>query len=964
LTPCIFVDLMETGEIMNVPVLTLLVAAILSLATISLPGMTIVWGNPSGGNWSDSSNWKPKQIPGANDTAVVTNSGNYTVTLDIAANVGGLVLGANDGNTQTLAFNGQSFTLAGQAALNPGGMIDLSSGTFNGNTNSGGAIYSGTLTPSGGVLSGKFTFASNSVLNLNATNILSGLIVFTNYGTITWSNTDLYGNPALQIVNHGLWDAKTNNTFSEAAFNNYGTFRKSGGVYLGVVYTYFDTNAIFNNFGTVDVQSGLLQIENGSGSGTFNIATGTMIAFDPWDGNFTLTGNPTFSGGGGVEGLLQGNNAVIQGALSFYPGWFGRGYLSGSLTIASNATLNLIAGGAAPATFNGVSFTNYGTVNWNDTWLNGQSNAQIYNYGLWNAASNDVFGGVSGGTVFNNYGTFRKSGGPGFAFIPADTDLSGVAFNNLGTLDVQIGAVAIYAGTGSGTFNTASGAAISFDPDANFTLTGSPTFSGGGVVEGLLQGDNAVIQGALSFYPGGWYYSNISGRLTIASNATLNLIAGDVIPTTFKGALFTNYGTVVWDNTDLQCQTNPQIHNYGLWNVTSNNAFAGGNGGTVFNNYGTFRKSGGTGTIPGPNYSSFDNNTSFNNSGTVDLQIGELLVWGGSATGTFSISNGASIDLENYALSGNPTFVGSGFSGGSLIGSNAVLHGSMIFIYGSLSGALTLASNATINLDGNFGAPVFAGTLFTNYGIVNWDNTDLNGQANPQICNYGLWDAKANNNAFHGGSGGVTTFNNYGTFHKSGGASFLDNHTVFNNSGTADVQAGSLAIGGGYALAGGALNFGISSSTNFGVISFAGSAALAGTLSVNLANGYTPAISNSFALINYSSETGIFTPLNLPHLPPALAWQTNYGSTAFTLSLVAAPPLHLSPSPVSTLGGTNFSFSWNAVTGLTYQAQYTTNLASTNWLNLAGPIAGSNGVMSVSDVMGLNLQRFYRLVAQ
>ena len=416
--------------------------------------------------------------------------------------------------------------------------MDLSSGTFNGDTNSSGAIFSGTLTPSGGVLSGKFTFASNSVLNLNATNILRGVIFFTNYGTANWSYTDLHGNPALQVVNYGLWDAKTNNTFSDVVFNNYGTFRKSGGVYLGVVYTYFDNNAIFNNFGTVDVQSGLLQIENGSGSGTFNIATGTMIAFDPWDGNFTLTGNPTFSGGGGVEGLLQGNNAVIQGTLSFYAGWFGRGYLSGSLTIASNAALSLMAGGAAPATFNGVLFTNYGTVIWNDTWLNGQSNAQIYNYGLWNATSNDAFAGGSGGTVFNNYGTFRKSGGPGFDFILADTDLSGVAFNNLGTLDVQIGVLAIYAGTGSGTYSVASGATLEFypfDPNASFALTGNPTFSGGGVVEGLLQGNNAVIQGALSFYSGGGVTCYLSGSLTIASNTTLNLIAGGAGPTTFRG---------------------------------------------------------------------------------------------------------------------------------------------------------------------------------------------------------------------------------------------------------------------------------------------------------------------------------------------------------------------------------------------------------------------------------------------
>ena len=141
----------------------------LFLATSPLHANTITWKTGTSGNWSDTANWNPKHVPGAGDTAVITVSGTYTVTLDVNASVGGLVLGATDGTTQTFLINGQTFTLAGQATVNSGGQFNLSSRAFNGNTNSGGAVFNGTLLCSGGALAGNLTLASNSVLSLTGT---------------------------------------------------------------------------------------------------------------------------------------------------------------------------------------------------------------------------------------------------------------------------------------------------------------------------------------------------------------------------------------------------------------------------------------------------------------------------------------------------------------------------------------------------------------------------------------------------------------------------------------------------------------------------------------------------------------------------------------------------------------------------------------------------------------------------
>jgi hypothetical protein len=60
--------------------------------------------------------------------------------------------------------------------------------------------------------------------------------------------------------------------------------------------------------------------------------------------------------------------------------------------------------------------------------------------------------------------------------------------------------------------------------------------------------------------------------------------------------------------------------------------------------------------------------------------------------------------------------------------------------------------------------------------------------------------------------------------------------------------------------------------------------------------------------------------------------------------------------------GNWLSLSWSAVAEQTYQLQFSTNLASTNWSNLGSAVTATSGSMTASDVIGSDPARFYRVV--
>ena len=123
------------------------------------------------------------------------------------------------------------------------------------------------------------------------------------------------------------------------------------------------------------------------------------------------------------------------------------GYLEGTLTVSNNGVINLA--GAYEGDYvalDGTTLTNYGTVNWLNTGntilyggsdIPGVNGTVIWNYGLWNAPSDNTFygSGFLGGTAFNNFGTFLNTG--------TNTLDANVLFTNTGTLIAQSGTLSL-----------------------------------------------------------------------------------------------------------------------------------------------------------------------------------------------------------------------------------------------------------------------------------------------------------------------------------------------------------------------------------------------------------------------------------------------------------------------------------------------------------------------------------------
>jgi uncharacterized repeat protein (TIGR03803 family) len=64
----------------------------------------------------------------------------------------------------------------------------------------------------------------------------------------------------------------------------------------------------------------------------------------------------------------------------------------------------------------------------------------------------------------------------------------------------------------------------------------------------------------------------------------------------------------------------------------------------------------------------------------------------------------------------------------------------------------------------------------------------------------------------------------------------------------------------------------------------------------------------------------------------------------------------------ATLTNNSLSLAWSTEAGGTYQLQYTSDLTSTNWINLNNPVTATGATLSTTDSLTNAPQRFYRLV--
>ena len=809
---------------------------------------TVLWSNgyPDGGGstpgtlvynyglWVAQSDWNFKN-DGAGNGTVFNNYGTFRKS-------------AGAGNSQTLFQGGVVFNqLSGQVDLQQGNLVLQGGGNFTGGTatNNNGSLalsvgnfnLNGTVTgtnvyESNGNLvgnnvingslnwygPGNWNSASSVTISVNSTLIIDGShngnvnlamnnVVMTNFGTVTWQSSN-FGDNGTVIYNYGLWDAQSDQGFgnsSGAVFNNYGTFRKSGGA--GNSYTYFGNGVVFNQLaGVLDVQSGTngLQLQlNSGGTFTGGYITTNSRGFTVFNnGNFNLNGTVTSTNVvENYNGSLVGTNVILGG---FY--WAGGGNWNGAqfVIIPTNSTL-IINGGSSALYLQNSVVTNYGTVVWQSSNFGDNGNA-IYNYGLWDAQSDQGFGNSSG-TVFNNYGTFRKSGGAGSGSYTYFGN--GVVFNQLaGVLDVQSGTNGLNiqlngGGNFTGGYITTNAQGMTYLNNGNFNLNGTVTSTN--VVEsynGSLVGTNVIMGGftwSVGVGGGNWDGAQF---VTISNNSTLILNGGLGNNMSIHNSIVTNYGIVDWVSGNLQ-SGNTKLFNYGLWDTQSDQQLANSSG-TVFNNFGTFRKSGGAGN----SYTYFGNGLVFNQlAGVVDVQSGTnglniQLNGGGNFTGGYITTNAQGmmyLNNGNFNLNGTVTStnVVENYNG-SLVGTN-VIQGGFTWSVGVGGGNwnsaqfVTISTNSTLIMAGGLGNNmVIQNSVVTNYGIVDWVSGNLQ-SGNTKLFNYGLWDAQSDQQ-FANSSGAV--FNNYGTFRKSGGAgggsyTYFGNGVVFNQlAGVVDVQSG------------------------------------------------------------------------------------------------------------------------------------------------------------------------------
>jgi hypothetical protein len=885
----------------------------------------------------------------------------------------------NGTNGLQLAFLGGGNFTGGYVTTNTQGLLNLAQGSFNLNgtvtgTNTwqtggilvGTNVINGALTWVGGVWNGAVvTIAPNCTVVVaggnghgSGYNDMGGTVV-TNNGTVAWVNGTIRGGSGTAVYNYGLWDARSDQFLTSAlggssVFNNYGTLRKSGGASELANNTVFSGGVVFNQLaGVIDVQNGTNGLQlNFQGGGNFtggSITTNASGLTVLGAGNFTVNGTVTGTNTWQDVGNLVGNN-VIQGAFT----WVGGVWNGAAVTIAPNCTV-IVAGGGGNNDMNAAVVTNYGTLAWSSGTIRGGNGAAVYNYGLWNAQSDQTFNNVFGGsTVFNNLGTFRKSGG----INPAVNTLftSGVLFNqSSGVLDVQTGNVVLQGGGNFiGGYSTTNSTGTTYLSSGGFNINGTVTSSN--VVEnaGSLAGTN-VINGALTWVAGVWN----NAVVTIANNSIVTVAGGGGV-NDIANSIVTNNGTVAWASGQIRGGSGTAIYNYGLWDAQSDQQLNTAYGGpAVFNNFGTVRKSGGTGNT------FFAGGVLFNQtSGLLRALTGNLLLQdGGNFTGGSISNSGAGttyLNAGNFNINGTATSGNVVENAGNLVGTN-VINGALNWVAGVWNGAVvTIANNSIVTVAGGGGVNDMASSIVTNNGTVTWASGQIRGGsgAGTFIYNYGLWDAQ-NDQQLNNAYGGATVFNNLGTFRKelTSGTTSIAGGVTFNNTGKMDAQDGNIALQGAYTLADGTkMGFGLGGWLGNGSISLSGSASFSGSVSVNINGYFWPAVGGSFNLLNYTSETGVL--FTNAVLAGPFTWQTNYNPTAFAVTVVTRPAFTNTASTnlfVSRLNQNTLYLAWPGDhTGWTLQAQtnpITVGL-STNWVAVSGssqtnevfmPIATTNG---------------------
>ena len=798
--------------------------------------------------------------------------------------------GTQSGSGTTIAQGGAAFTSTGFAVdgtrtLQLGGTSTATGTNVQIELNASSSPGSGTLTIGSGATFNDETTSSG--LTILASNYGGGdtgaTAVMNNQGTFIKSGSAATSTISTTFNNTGTVNVESGTLSLTGGGTTSGAFIISGGAIVQFGSSFSLNGASSSGLGELLLSSGTLTADIDS---IFNSAFAQIGGTLTGTGTLTVTGLSTLSGG-----TQSGSGTTIaQGGAAFT-----------STGFAVDGTRTLQLGGTSTATgtnvqieLNASSSPGSGTL----TIGSGATfNDETTSSGLTILASNYGGGDTGATAVMNNQGTFIKSGS-------AATSTISTTFNNTGTVNVESGTLilsgggtdsgASYTGTGTIQFNggtrTLDAASTITVADAIFngsttTINGSFSDPGAiGISAGTLTVAGTPTIGALSQSGG---LLNGSGTLTVTGLSTLSGGTQSGSGTTIAqgGAAFTSTGftidgtqTLKLGGTSTATGTNVQIElnassspgsgtltigsgatfndettSSGLTILASN--YGGGDTGAtaVMNNQGTFIKSGSaaTSTI----------STTFNNTGTVNVESGTLILSGGgtdsgasyTGTGTIQFNGGtrtldaaSTITVADAIFNGSTTTINGSFSDPGAIGISAgtlALSGAITSV-GTLnqsggiltsSGTVAVTGLSTLSggtLSGSGTTIALGGAAFTSTGFT-IDGTqtlklggtstatgtsvqiELNGSSSPgsgvltidsgatfndETTGSGLSILASNFGS--GDNGSTAVFNNKGTFTKSGSAATSTISTTFNDSGTVNIQSGTLVLSGGGSISG------------------------------------------------------------------------------------------------------------------------------------------------------------------
>ncbi len=137
---------------------------------------------------------------------------------------------------------------------------------------------------------------------------------------------------------------------------------------------------------------------------------------------------------------------------------------------------------------------------------------------------------------------------------------------------------------------------------------------------------------------------------------------------------------------------------------------------------------------------------------------------------------------------------------------------------------------------------------------------------------------------------------------------------------------------------------GVNAGTSYDQVLFTGSTTLGGELDVTLANSFIPLLGNSFHILDYGTQTGTFSSVNLPPLSAGLAWNTAQLYTTGVISVIGST-LFGDYNGNGVVDAADYVV-WRKGLGTTYsQADYSA------WRSHFGQTAGSGSALPSAELL-------------